>query len=246
MDAMCATAKKHNLKVSDDAAHAIGTDYRGRKIGQFGDVTVFSFYATKTITTAEGGMVVTMSDELGDRLRRFSYFGVDKDAFNRYTDKGTWYYEVVDLGFKYNMDNIQGALGVAQLKKIESFIAKRRALSSLYNHLLRDIEGLKAPVEKSYTRHTYHLYPVVMDQKKLGISRSDLISKLREWNVGSSVHFIPLHLHPWYQKTYGYKRGDFPVAESLFDNEVSLPLYPGMSEDDVRYVVDAIKEITKK
>jgi dTDP-4-amino-4,6-dideoxygalactose transaminase len=243
MDKILEIAKKHNLFVLEDAAHAIGTDYKGRKIGSFGDAAVFSFYVTKAITTAEGGMIVTNDEEFGNKLKRYSYFGVDKDAFNRYTDKGTWYYEIIELGYKYNMDNIQGAMGVEQLNRIEKFIAKRRKMAKLYNKLLKDVPEIITPTEKKYTRHPYHLFPVLLDIDKASISRADFINKLREYNIGSSVHFIPLHLHPYYQKTYGYKRGDFPIAEYLFDREISLPLWPGISKEDVKYVVEAIKEI---
>lgn len=246
MDAIMAIAKKNKLAVVEDAAHAVGTDYKGKKIGNFGDITVFSFYATKNMTTGEGGMIVTNNEELGKKLRRFAYFGVDKDAFNRYSNKGTWYYEIVELGFKYNMDNIQGALGVEQLKKLESFIAKRQQLAKVYDELLKGVPHVTRPTAHAYTRHTFHLYPILVDWDAAGVSRDAVIAKLRELNVGTSVHFIPLHLHPHYQKQYGYKRGDFPNTESLFDRELSIPLYPGMNEDDVRYVVEALKEALKK
>lgn len=245
MDSIMKIAKKHNLFVVEDAAHAIGTEYKGKKIGNFGDATAFSFYVTKTMTTAEGGMVVTNNEELGKKLKRYSYFGVDKDAFGRYTDKGNWYYEIIELGYKYNMDNIQGALGVEQLKKIESFIKKRRELVNEYNRLLKNVPEIIRPIEKSYTRHPYHLYPVLLDIEKTGISREEFINRLKEYKIGTSVHFIPLHLHPYYQKIYGCKRGDFPIAEYLYDREISLPLYPGMNKSEVRYVVNAIKEILK-
>lgn len=245
MDAITNLAKKHHLFVIEDAAHAIGTEYKGTKIGNFGDATVFSFYVTKTMTTAEGGMIVTNNEELGKKLKRFSYFGVDKDAFNRYSEKGTWYYEIVDLGYKYNMDNVQGALGVEQLKKIESFIQKRRILAQHYTKLLKKIPGIIPPTEKAYTRHSYHLYPILIEPERVSLNREQFINKLKEWNIGSSVHFIPLHLHPYYQKVYGYKKGDFPVAEDLYDREISLPLFPDMTLQDVEYVVECIKEIIR-
>lgn len=241
MDAIMNIARKHKLAVIEDAAHAIGTEYGGQKIGNFGEVTVFSFYVTKTITTAEGGMAVTNDEEFGKKLKRYSYFGVDKDAFNRYSEKGTWYYEVIEPGYKYNMDNIQGALGVEQLKKVEAFISRRRFLAQYYSKLLAGMESVIIPTEKNYTRHAFHLYPLLLNTDV--VKRDEFITKLKEWNIGASVHFIPLHLHPYYQQKYGYKRGDFPVAEWLFDREVSLPLYPGMSVQDIEYVVDAIKNI---
>lgn len=243
MDRIIAIARKHKLFVIEDAAHAIGTDYKGKKIGNFGDATVFSFYVTKTMTTAEGGMVVTNDESLGKKLKKYSYFGVDKDAFNRYSEKGTWYYEIVDLGYKYNMDNVQGALGVEQLKKLEQFIEKRRKLVLLYNQLLANVSGLIVPVEKSYTRHSYYLYPLRVDWTKVGITRDLFIASLKEYNIGTSVHFIPLHLHPYYQQQWGYKKGDFPVAERLYEQEVSLPLFPAMTEEDVKYVADVVKEV---
>jgi UDP-4-amino-4,6-dideoxy-N-acetyl-beta-L-altrosamine transaminase len=246
MDKIMAIAKKHNLYIIEDAAHAIGTDYKGKKIGNFSNATVFSFYATKTITTAEGGMIVTNDEELGKKLKRYSYFGVDKDAFNRYADKGNWYYEIIELGYKYNMDNIQGALGIEQLKKLESFIERRRKLANLYTSLLKKVPGIITPEEKEYTKHSYHLYPILLDIDSLSITRAEFIDKLKEYKIGSSVHFIPLHLHSHYQKTYGYKNGDFPTAEYLFEREISLPLYPRMSEEDVKYVAEAIKEIIAK
>jgi len=246
MDKIMAIAEKHNLYIIEDAAHAIGTDYKGKKIGNFSNATVFSFYATKTITTAEGGMIVTNDEELGKKLKRYSYFGVDKDAFNRYADKGNWYYEIIELGYKYNMDNIQGALGIEQLKKLESFIERRRKLANLYTSLLKKVPGIITPEEKEYTKHSYHLYPILLDIDSLSITRAEFIDKLKEYKIGSSVHFIPLHLHSHYQKTYGYKNGDFPTAEYLFEREISLPLYPRMSEEDVKYVAEAIKEIIAK
>ncbi len=243
MDRIQKIAKKHDLYVIEDAAHAIGTQYKGKKIGSFGDVTVFSFYVTKTMTTAEGGMITTNDSKLGKKLKQLTYFGVDKDAFNRYTEKGTWYYEIIALGFKYNMDNIHGAIGVAQLKKLEDFIAKRRELASVYDELFSDVPGVIRPIEKEYTRHSYHLYPILLDTEKIKISRDRFIEKLRENKIGSSVHFIPLHLHPFYQKTYGYSEGDFPVSEKLFDREISLPMYPGLEREDIERVVETVKKI---
>ncbi len=241
MGAIMQIASKNNLYVIEDAAHALGTEYGGEKIGNHGDVAVFSFYVTKTITTAEGGMAVTNNEELGKKLKRFGYFGVDKDAFNRYSEKGTWYYEVIEPGYKYNMDNIQGAMGVEQLKKVDSFINKRRELAYLYTKLLKDVSGVITPTEKSYTKHSYHLYPLLLNTDK--VSRDQFITKLKEYNTGTSVHFIPLHLFPYYREKYGYKKGDFPVTEWLFEREVSLPLFPSMSSQDIEYVVNVIKEV---
>lgn len=241
LGAILQIAKKHNLYVIEDAAHAIGTEYGSKKIGNHGDASVFSFYVTKTITTAEGGMIVTNDEELSKKMKSYAYFGMDKDAFNRYSEKGSWFYQVVEPGYKYNMNNIQGALGVEQLKKLEQFIVKRRALAQHYTMLLKEVSGIITPIEKNYTRHAYHLYPLLLNTDK--VSRDQFIAKLKEYNIGTSVHFIPLHLHPFYQKKYNFNRGDFPIAEWLFEREVSLPMYPGMTLQDVEYVVNAIKEI---
>ena len=236
-------AKKYNLPVIEDAAHAIGTEYGGKKIGNHSNAAVFSFYVTKTITTAEGGMIVTNDEEFGKKLKSYAYFGMDKDAFNRYSEKGSWFYQIVGPGYKYNMNNIQGAIGVEQLKKLEQFIIKRRELAQHYNRLLKDVSGVITPTEKSYTKHTFHLYPLLLNTDK--ITRDQFILRLKEYNVGTSVHFIPLHMHPFYQNKYNFNKGDFPIAEWLFEREVSLPMYPGMTLQDVEYVVDAIKEILK-
>ncbi|MBW2975068.1 DegT/DnrJ/EryC1/StrS family aminotransferase [Candidatus Woesearchaeota archaeon] len=245
MDNIMDIAEKNGLFVVEDAAHAIGTEYKGKKIGNFGNATAFSFYVTKTITTGEGGMVVTNDIELGEKLKRYSYFGIDKDAFSRYSEKGNWYYEIAGRGYKYNMDNIQGALGVEQLKKLEYFIGKRRKIASLYNGLFKEIPEIITPAEKEYTRHPYHLYPVLIDSEKTDITRDEFINRLKESRIGTSVHFIPLHLHSYYREKYGYKKGDFPVAESIFEREVSLPMYPAMTEEDANYVVRTINGILK-
>ena len=236
-------AKKYNLPVIEDAAHAIGTEYGGKKIGNHSNAAVFSFYVTKTITTAEGGMIVTNNEEFGKKLKSYAYFGMDKDAFNRYSEKGSWFYQIVGPGYKYNMNNIQGAIGVEQLKKLEQFIIKRRELAQHYNRLLKDVSGVITPTEKSYTKHAFHLYPLLLNTDK--ITKDQFILRLKEYNVGTSVHFIPLHMHPFYQNKYNFNKGDFPIAEWLFEKEVSLPMYPGMTLQDVEYVVDAIKEILK-
>ena len=213
MDEIMKIAKKYNLKVIEDAAHAVGAEYRGRKIGTIGDVTCFSFYVIKNMTTGEGGMATTNDDEVAKKLRKKTYFGIDKDAFDRYKDKGNWYYEVIDQGFKYNMDNMQGALGVEQLKKLDSFNEKRKRLVQHYLNKIKGLDYIRTQETKSYVNHCYHLFPILLDFDKCKINRGQFIEALKAEKIGTSVHFIPLHLHPFYQKEYGYKQGDFPVAE---------------------------------
>jgi len=243
MDEIMKIAKKYNLKVIEDAAHAVGAEYRGRKIGTIGDVTCFSFYVIKNMTTGEGGMATTNDDEVAKKLRKKTYFGIDKDAFDRYKDKGNWYYEVIDQGFKYNMDNMQGALGVEQLKKLDSFNEKRKRLVQHYLNKIKGLDYIRTQETKSYVNHCYHLFPILLDFDKCKINRGQFIEALKAEKIGTSVHFIPLHLHPFYQKEYGYKQGDFPVAEKIYNNLISLPLFPGMSINDVDDVVNSVIKI---
>lgn len=230
-------ANKYHSAVIVDAAHAIGTKYFGEMVGKQGDITVFSFYATKTITTGEGGMIVTDNDALAKKLRPLAYFGVDKNAYNRYSEKGSWYYEIAQLGYKYNMPDILAAIGVEQMKKIESFIAKRRELAKLYRNQLKGVKGVTIPTDQHWARNTYHLFPILVD------NRDSVIAKLKREGVGASVHFIPLHKHPYYRDNF--HDSTFPNADALYAKEISLPLYPTMAEDDIRFVVDALKRIVK-
>ena len=243
MDKMLKIAKKHDLIIIEDAAHALGAKYKGKKIGIIGDITVFSFYATKNLTTAEGGMVTTDNSEYADRIRTLSLHGMSRDAWRRYEDKGSWYYEILDVGYKYNMTDIQASLGIHQLAKFEQFQNIRREYAELYTDELKDVEGVTTPCVRSDVQHAWHLYTILIDEKVIGIDRARFIEKLNGENIGTSVHFIPLHLHPYYRRTYGYKRGDFLNAEYIYDRIVSLPLYPSMGEADVWDVINAIKKI---
>ena len=243
MDEINEIARKHNLKVIEDAAHAIGSEYKNKKIGNIGDVTCFSFYAIKNMTTAEGGMATTNDSLIADKIRKRSYFGVDKDAFDRYKDKGNWYYEIVSQGYKYNMDSLQGALGVEQLKKLDKFNEKRKHIAEHYLNRFKKLDYIKTQEIKSYVKHSWHLFPILIDFDKLNIDRNKFIEALKAEKIGASVHFIPLHLHPFYQKEYGYKKGDFPVAEKIYSKLITIPLFHGMSIEDADSVVDAIEKI---
>ncbi|MCK4730458.1 MAG: UDP-4-amino-4,6-dideoxy-N-acetyl-beta-L-altrosamine transaminase [Candidatus Aenigmarchaeota archaeon] len=232
-------AKDHNLFVIEDAAHAIGAEYNGKKIGTFGTTTCFSFYATKNMTTGEGGAVTTNDDKLADKLRILRLHGMSKDAWKRYSDKGSWYYEIEECGWKYNMTDMQAALGVHQIKKLDKFIEIRRKYASIYNKELKKIEGIIIPYEKPNVKHVYHLYPILLKN----YNRNKFIEEMKEMNIGCSVHFIPLHLHPFYKRTFRFKKGDFPNAEWVYEREVSLPLYPKMKEEELKYIIKCIRKL---
>jgi dTDP-4-amino-4,6-dideoxygalactose transaminase len=239
MEAIMRIAQGHNLYVIEDAAHAIGAEYQGRKIGVFGDTTCFSFYATKNMTTGEGGAITVADDKLADKLRVLRLHGISKDAWTRYSAMGSWYYEIEECGWKYNMTDIQAALGIPQLKKLDEFIETRRKYARIYNEEFNKLEGITTPYEKPGVKHTYHLYPILLEK----FNRSEFIQRMSEKGIGCSVHFIPLHLHPFYRDKFGFERGAFPNAEWVYEREVSLPLYPKMGEEDVWRIIDAVKEI---
>lgn len=243
MDKILKIAHSHDLVVIEDAAHALGAKYKGKKIGTIGDITVFSFYATKNLTTAEGGMVTTNNPEYAEKIQLLSLHGMSKDAWKRYGAGGSWYYEILEAGFKYNMTDIQASIGIHQLAKFERFQEIRRIFAEHYTDGLKDIKGLTTPYLSSDIQHAWHLYTILVDADAIGLDRSQFIDELTRENIGTSVHFIPLHLHPYYRKVYGYKKGDFPNAEYVYERIISLPLYPLMSESDVQDIVDAIKKI---
>ncbi|HEU0120894.1 MAG TPA: DegT/DnrJ/EryC1/StrS aminotransferase family protein [Bryobacteraceae bacterium] len=242
IDAILQLASSSGLPVIEDAAHAIGCQYKGKRIGGFGAATAFSFYATKNMTTGEGGMITTDDASLAARMRQLALHGMSRDAWNRYGAAGSWYYEVAEPGFKSNMTDMQAAIGIHQLRRLDSFIVRRQQLAALYRQTLSGLPGLTLPVERPGRNHVYHLFPVHVDASTAACDRSTLIQRLRENNVGASVHFIPLHRHPYYQQTLIGSGSAFPVADQLFDGLLSLPLYPGMSDDDVHYVSSVVRK----
>ena len=248
MDEILDIARQHDLLVIEDAAHAVGARYRGRMIGSIGDVTAFSFYATKNLTTAEGGMVTTDDAKLAERMRLLSLHGISRDAWKRYSADGSWYYEVLEAGYKYNMTDIQAALGIHQLRRLEDFIRVRRRYAEMYTSAFAEMPEIIAPsleVEPG-SRHAWHLYIIRIVKGALRIGRDRFIEELRAENIGASVHFIPLHLQPYYRDRYGYRRGDFPVAEAAYEGLISLPLYTTMTEEDVGDVIRAVKKIVAR
>ncbi|MFW6116743.1 MAG: DegT/DnrJ/EryC1/StrS family aminotransferase, partial [bacterium] len=253
LSAICSIAADHGLPVVEDAAHAVGATYQGQKIGsdalaQRADsptqvLTVFSFYATKNMTTGEGGMITTSDSELADRMRLLTLHGMSRDAWKRYTSAGSWYYEVVAAGYKDNMTDIQAALGIHQLRRLDEFIAMRQHYADLYHEAFADLREIDAPVLHADRTHVYHLYAIRLRVDRLQIDRAEFIQALRERNIGTSVHFIPVHLHPFYRNTFGYQKGDLPRAEAIYDRLVSLPIYPRMTETDVQDVVQAAYDV---
>mgnify|MGYP000848493240 FL=1 len=243
MDEIHELAWRYGLKVIEDAAHAAGATYRGRKVGVLSDVTAFSFYAIKNMTTAEGGMITTENDELADVMRLLSLHGISKDAWKRYAASGSWYYEVLYPGYKCNMTDIQASLGIHQLARLEGFIKTRRRYARLYDEAFAEVPEIRTPRVNSDVGHAWHLYVIQLDLERLTIDRAGFIEALRAENIGTSVHFIPVHLHPFYRQRYGCKLGDYPNAEHIYAGIVSLPLYPKMSEDDVLDVVAAVRRV---
>jgi dTDP-4-amino-4,6-dideoxygalactose transaminase len=246
MDDILACAEQHNLMVIEDAAHSVGTKYRDRMVGIIGDVTTFSFYAIKNMTTAEGGMITTDDDELAAKMRLLSLHGISKDAWKRYAREGSWYYEVVYAGYKCNMTDIQAALGIHQLARLEQFLAIRSKYAAMYSEAFDAMPEIQTPVVNADVRHAWHLYVIRLNLERLTIDRAQFIEVLRAENIGTSVHFIPVHLHPYYRRTYGYKRGDFPRAEGIYDRIVSLPLYPKMTEEAVQDVIAAVRRTVSR
>ncbi|KUO59539.1 MAG: UDP-4-amino-4,6-dideoxy-N-acetyl-beta-L-altrosamine transaminase [Gracilibacter sp. BRH_c7a] len=243
MDEILDIARKHNLFVLDDAAHGVYTQYKGKMIGSIGDATAFSFYATKNLVTGEGGMITTNNDELADRMRVYSLHGMSRNAWNRYSTEGSWFYEINYPGYKYNMTDIQAALGMTQLAKLDSMQTRRELIAKRYQEAFSRLSEIEVPADRDYARHAWHLYIIKLNLEKISINRSEFIEQLKAENIGTSVHFIPVHLHPYYRETYGYKRGDLPQAEAVFDRIVSLPLFPKMSDQDVEDVIAAVQRI---
>jgi perosamine synthetase len=241
MDPVLEIAARKGLRVVEDAAHAFPAEYKGRRIGGIGDLTCFSFYATKTITTGEGGMICTDDAALADRCRIMSLHGISRDAWKRYTAEGSWYYEIAAPGFKYNMTDIAAAMGLVQLGKAERMRSRREAIARRYSEAFRSRPELQVPVEApAGGRHAWHLYMLRLNLDRLTVDRSAFIDELKARGIGASVHFIPLHLHPYYRETYGYKPEDYPVAHAEYLREISLPIYSKMSDQDVSDVIGAV------
>jgi dTDP-4-amino-4,6-dideoxygalactose transaminase len=250
MGAIWELARCHGLFVVEDAAHAVGSRYRGWPVGagdsatgSKSDAVAYSFYATKNLTTGEGGMVTTHEQRLGERMKLQCLHGISTDAWNRYSERGSWQYDVVQCGFKYNLSDIQSAIGIHQLRKQERFLAVRTRYAGLYNDAFGDIPEVETPPDDQSCRHSWHLYSLRLNLDRLQITRAQFIQELKKKHIGASVHFIPIPLFSFFAEYADHPHNRCPRALALYPRLVSLPLYPGMSEQQVRYVADAVKEI---
>lgn len=243
MDAIGDIAARHNLVVIEDAAHAIETKYKGKKVGNISLMTCFSFYVTKNVVTGEGGMVTTNDPEIANRIKIFGLHGMSRDAWKRFSDDGYKHYQVVAPGFKYNMMDLQAAIGIHQLKKVDSFLDHRNQIWGLYNQAFKNVPVRIPPEDEHNTLHARHLYTLMIDKNECGISRDKFMTEMHKMNIGTGVHYIGVHLHPYYQKTYGFKAEDFPNATWLSERTVSIPLSPSMSNKDVEDVIETIRVV---
>lgn len=242
-------AKKHNLKVIEDAAHAAGTFYMDRHVGAEAypsEAVAFSFYATKNLTTGEGGMVTTNDEALVNKMRMLALHGISRDAWGRYKQNGNWYYEVHEAGFKYNLSDLQSAVGIHQLHKLEGSIEQRTRYAQLYTERLGDLEEIELPEDSPIGRHAWHLYAIRLNLERLKIDRAAFISELKVRNIGASVHFIPIPLHPFFQAIDSNAAEDCPQCMRLYPRLISLPLYPAMSDGEVEYVAGCVRDIVAK
>jgi perosamine synthetase len=246
MDPILTIAHAYGLRVIEDAAHALPARYNGKMVGAIGESTCFSFYATKNITTGEGGMLTTDNPEYAARARMMSLHGLSRDAWNRYSTEGSWYYEILSPGFKYNLTDIAAALGLAQLKKCDRFWKIRERYAALYHEGFRDLPEIVCPQASPTVQHAWHLYMIQFELDRLRISRNEFIHRLQQAGIGCSVHFIPLHLHPYYSEAFGYRPIDFPVATRTFQRILSLPLYSKMTETDVARVIEIVRNLVKE
>lgn len=245
-------AMSQQLFIIEDAAHAIGSRYKdGSKVGncKYSDITIFSFHPVKTITTGEGGAITTNNKELYERLLLLRNHGITKDnsklSIKHSTLNEPWYHEMQILGFNYRITDIQASLGISQLKKLDKFVTRRREIVSKYNNAFKDIDWLTIPYEKPDVYSAFHLYVLQIDFDKIGKSRKQVMEELRLKNIGTQVHYIPVHTQPYYQINYGYKWGDYPIAEDYYEKALSIPLYPKMTDNDVEYVIENILELDR-
>jgi len=246
MDAITDIAKRHQLIVIEDCAHAIETEYKGKKAGTIGDLGCFSFYVTKNIITGEGGMVISNNEEYDRKVKICALHGMSQDAWNRFDDKGYKHYQVVECGYKYNMMDLQAAIGLHQIKRIDDYWERRKKVWEKYNEAFSDLPIDRPSLPEKNTRHAYHLYSILVDKKKSGMSRDDFLNAIRKENIGAGVHYLSIPEHPYYKKTFGWNSENYPNAQYIGRSTASLPLSPKLSEKDVEDVITAVRKIFKR
>ena len=242
MDSILKIAEEYNLIVIEDAAHALGSEYKNEKVGSKAHMTEFSFHPVKPITTGEGGVVVTNSKELYEKMILFRSHGITRNSELMTENQGPWYYEQIDLGYNYRLTDIQSALGLSQIKKLDDFILKRREIVNKYNEAFKELKEIGTPFENEYSKSGYHIYVLLLNLDKLKCGRKEIFEALQAENIGVNVHYLPVYLHPYYKKL-GYKKGECPVAEDIYSRMITIPLFPSMSDKDVKDVIEAVKKV---
>lgn len=246
LDEINQLAKKYNLKVLEDAAHSLPATYKGKKIGTISDVTCFSFYATKTLSTGEGGMICTNDEEIAERTAIMRMHGINRNAWKRYSESGSWYYEVVAPGYKYNFTDLQASLGLPQLKKVDEMWDARKKIASRYTEALKDNELITLHTIKNDRESSWHLYPIKLNLEMLTKNRAQIIDEMKKNNVGVGVHFMPVHQHLFYSESFNLEDKNYPVASSVFPRLMSLPIYPGMTDKSIEKVLSVLTDTLRK
>jgi perosamine synthetase len=242
LDAILALAQKHRLVVIEDACHALGAEHKGRRVGSQAHMTVFSFHPVKHITTGEGGMVTTNDAELARRLKLFRNHGIDSDARERQA-RDQWHYDMVALGYNYRLTDIACALGLSQMGKLPDNLARRRQIAARYNAAFRELRGVLIPEVSGSVNPAWHLYPIRLNLEELTADRAEIFRALRAENIGVNVHYIPVHLHRYYRERFGYRGGEYPIAEDAYQRLLSLPMFHAMSDQDVEDVIAAVGKV---
>ncbi|MCH8282375.1 MAG: DegT/DnrJ/EryC1/StrS family aminotransferase, partial [Chloroflexi bacterium] len=244
LDSFSELAQQNGLVIIEDAAHALGAEYKGQRVGSISHMTIFSFHPVKHITTGEGGMVTTDNPELASRLRMFRNHGIDPKARQQQGHAmGQWYYEMTELGYNYRLSDIGCALGLSQLHRLTDNLKRRREIAGYYTEALAELPGIVTPIERPETKSAWHLYPVRIQLDRFGSGRKELFQALRAENIEVNVHYIPVHLHPYYRRRFGHQDGEYPMAEAAYESLISLPLFPGMLEQDAQDVIQAMRKV---
>lgn len=235
-------ARERKLTVIEDACHALGAEYRGKRIGSLSDMTVFSFHPVKHITTGEGGMVLTDNEGFYENLKTMRHHGITKT----HPDQGPWYYEITQPGYNYRITDFQCALGLSQMNKLDHFIRRRREIAARYNEAFYQMEEIITPPQGNDAKPVHHIYVIQLRTEMLSVGRKEIFEALRCENIGVNVHYVPVHLHPFYQRQYGYRKGDYPVSEKYYDRAITLPVFPGMTGKDAEDVIKAVKKVVRR